>query len=123
MQLRCARNWNNPRLLSEQPGERDLSRCCIFLSCDSAEKINQRLIRLERLRCEAREGAAKIGAVEGRFLVHLPREKTFPEGAVGNEADSEFLKGRYDFLLRSSRPERVFTLKRRERLDCVRATD
>src|ERR1019366_402770 len=40
-----------------------------------------------------------------------------------DKADSEFLKGRYDFLLRSPRPQRVFALQSSDRLDCVCATD
>ena len=66
MQLRGAWDWNNPRLLGQQPGERDLSGCRLLPFGDPAEQINQGLIRLERLRREAREGAAEVGAVEGR---------------------------------------------------------
>src|SRR2546426_7060571 len=123
MQLRGAGDRNNPRLLGQQPGERNLGRCCLFLFCDAAEQINQGLVRLERFRSETREGAAEVGAIEGRFLVHLPREKTLAQRAVRHEADSEFLQGRYHFLLRGSRPQRVFALERSDRLDLVRATD
>ena len=35
---------------------------------------------LERFRREARERAAEVRAVEGRFLVNLPREKTLARG-------------------------------------------
>jgi hypothetical protein len=121
MQLRGARDWNNPRPLSEQPPERDLSRGCLLPFCDAAEEFNQRLVRLERLRREARESAAEVSAVELRVFVDLAREKAFAQRAVGNEADSQFLESRYDFLLRSSGPERVFALKCGERLDgCAR---
>src|ERR1035441_3301589 len=95
MQLRCARDWNNPRLLRQQPSERDLSRRRLLPFSNGAKQINQGLIRLERLRREAREGAAEVGFIEGRFLVHLPREEALAQRAVGNEADSELFKGRY----------------------------
>src|SRR5208282_461444 len=123
MQLRGAWDRNNPRLLGEEPSERDLGRCRILPFCDAAEQINQGLIRLESLRREARQGAAEIGAVEGRVFIDLAREEAFAQRAVGYKADSQFLKGWYHFLLRSPRPQRVFALKSSEGLDCVCATD
>ena len=41
MQLRCARDRNDPWLLCEQPGERDLSRCRLLLFRECPEQINQ----------------------------------------------------------------------------------
>src|ERR687886_543010 len=105
MQLRGAWDRNNPRLLSQQPSDRNLSRCRLLLFCDAAEQINQGLIRLESLWREARQGAAEVGTVEGRFLIHLTREKALAQRAIRDKADSEFLKGRYHFLLRSPRPQ------------------
>src|SRR5881628_2472096 len=45
LKLPGARDWNNPRLLGEQPGKRDLSRCRLLPLPDPAEQINQDLIR------------------------------------------------------------------------------
>ena len=123
MQLRGARDRNNPRLLSEQPDERDLCRGRLLPLGDAAEEGDQGLIRLERLRREPRQRAAEVGAVEGRFLIHLAREKAPAQRAIGNKADSEFLNGRNHFLLRGSRPQRVFALERGDRLDGVSAAD
>ena len=123
MQLRGAWDRNNPRLLRKQPGERDLSRCRLLPFCDAAEQINQGLIRLESLRREARESAAEVGAVESRVFVDLAREEALAQRAVGHEANAEFLEGRNHFLLRGSRPQRVFALESSERLDGVCATD
>src|ERR1019366_8699463 len=108
MQFRSARDGNNPRLLGQQPRQRDLSRRRLLPLTDFAEQINQGLVRFERLRREAREGAAKIGTVKLRVFVNFAREKTLAQRAIGNEANAEFLKGRYHFLLRASRPQRVF---------------
>src|SRR5271157_2284640 len=105
MQLRGAWDRNNPRLLRKQPSECDLSRCRLLPCCNAAEQINQGLIRLESLRREARESAAEVGAVESRVFVDLAREEALAQRAIGNEANSEFLEGRYYFLLRSSRPK------------------
>src|SRR6476620_6197033 len=98
MQLRGAWDWNNPRLLGQQPGERDLSRCRLLPFCDAAEQIDQGLIRLESLRCEARQSAAEVGAVELRVFVDLAREEALTQRAVGDKADSEFFEGRYHFF-------------------------
>src|SRR5437763_16498527 len=96
MQLRGARDRNNPRLLGKQPGERDLSRGRLLPFCDAAEQTNQGLIRLERLRRKATEGAAEVAAVEGGVLVDLARQEALAQRAEGNETNSEFLEGRED---------------------------
>src|SRR2546429_805644 len=123
MQFRGTWNWNDPRLLGQQPRERDLSDGRLLPLTDLAEQINQGLICLERLRRETRKGAAEVGTVEGRFLIHLSREKTLAQRAVSNEADAEFFERRYHFLFRSSRPQRIFALESSNRLDFVCATD
>ena len=123
MQLGGAGNRHNPRLLRQQPCQRDLGRCRLLPLWRCAEQIDQGLVRLERLRRETGERAAEVGAVERRILVHLTREKPFAQGAVGNEPDPEFLEGRYHFLLGRSRPQRIFALESRERLDGVCAAD
>lgn len=61
MQLRGAWNGNNPGLLSQQPGDRNLSLCRILPFGDAAEQIDQRLVRLPRLGREARDGVAEVG--------------------------------------------------------------
>jgi hypothetical protein len=45
-QFGCSRDRNNPRLLRQQPGQRDLSRRRSFLPGDPAEQIDNRLVRL-----------------------------------------------------------------------------
>lgn len=52
MQLRGARNGNDPRLLGEQPGERDLGWSRLFPLANFREQIDQGLVRLQRLGCE-----------------------------------------------------------------------
>src|SRR3981081_3586986 len=101
MQLRGAWDRNHPRLLRQQPRERDLSRCRLLPCCDAAEQINERLIRLESVRREARQGTAEVGAFELRIFVDLPCEKTLAQRAVRYQPDSEFLQGRDHFLFGS----------------------
>src|SRR4029434_10284067 len=123
MQLRGARDWNNPRLLGEQPGKRDLSRCRLLPFRDPAKQINQSLIRFASLRRKARDDVAEVGTVEPSILVDLSREEAFAKRAKWNEADSKFLKSRQHFLLGITVPERIFALEGSDRLDRVCATD
>src|SRR5262245_60785186 len=123
MQLRGARNWRDPRLLGKQPGERYLSRRRLLPFRDLAKQINQGLIRLPSLRRKAREDVAEVGTVERSVFVDLSREEAFPQRAIWNEADSEFLEGRQRFRFRPSRPQRVFALDCSDRLDRMCATN
>ena len=76
MQFGCAWNRNDPRLLGKQPGKLELSRCRLLLLRESAEQINQRLVRFTVLWVKAWDGIAKIRAIELRIFVDLAREKT-----------------------------------------------
>src|SRR5580765_3444745 len=105
-----ARNGHNPRLLRQQPGERDLCRARLLQLAYRTQQIHQPLIRLPGLRREARHDVAEIGAVEGRVLVDLSREEALAERTEGDEPDAEFLERRQQFLLRGSPPQRVFAL-------------
>ena len=80
MQLSGTRNRHDPRLLGKQPGERDLSKRCLLPYCDLAQRIDQRQIRLPRLRRKARDDVAEVGTVERRFLIDLSREEALPRG-------------------------------------------
>ena len=75
-----------------------------------AEQIDQGLIRLQSLRREARQGAAEVGAVEGRVLVDLAREEALAQRAVGHEADAEFLERRDALPSRASRLHSEYSL-------------
>jgi hypothetical protein len=55
---------HDPRLLSQQPGERDLGGCCPLPFRDLAKQVNKDLVRLPRFRREAGNDIAEIGAVE-----------------------------------------------------------
>ena len=61
-----AGDGHDPRLLGQQPGERDLRRRRVLPLGDRAEQIDQGLVRLPRLRREAGDGAADVAAVERR---------------------------------------------------------
>src|SRR5437762_4734395 len=123
MEFRGAWDGNDPRLLREQPCERNLSRCRLLPFCDVANQIDQGLIRFARLRREARESVAEIGTVECSVFVDLSCEKASAQRTVRNKADSEFFECRQYFRFGVSHPQRVFALDRSDRLDCVCAAD
>src|SRR5579859_5060904 len=68
-ELPAARNWNDPRLLSEQPGECDLGWCRSLLFSDPDKQIDDHLVCFPRLRRKTRQAAADINAGEGRVFV------------------------------------------------------
>jgi len=63
MELGGARDRNDPRLLREQPGERNLGGCDLFPSGDFSNEIHERLVRLPRLGREPRHNVPEIGSV------------------------------------------------------------
>src|SRR5215831_15139799 len=84
VELCSARDRRHPRLLSQQPGERDLGGGCTLLFRNAGEQVNQGLIRLQSLRGEAWQSGAEIGAVELRVFIHLASEEAAAERAVRN---------------------------------------
>src|SRR5436190_19272890 len=123
MQLRSAGDRNDPGFLCEQPRERDLRGRRMLPECDSAEQINENLIGLASLRLEARNGVAEVAAVERGVLADRAGQKTLPQRTEGHEADPELLEGRKDLLFGLPPPQRVFALKRRDRLDRMGAAN
>jgi hypothetical protein len=70
MQLRRAGDRHDPRLLRQQPGERDLRRGCLLFVGNALEQVNERLVFLHRLRREARKNLAEVIFAEFGFLRH-----------------------------------------------------
>ena len=118
-QLGRARDRNNPRLLSQQPGECYLSGSRLLPFGELAKQVNKGPVRLPSLWRKARNDVAEVGTVERSVFVDLARQEALAQGAIGNEPNSKFLDRRQHFLLRISEPERVFTLDRGHRLDGV----
>ena len=99
-----AGDGHDPRLLGQQPGERDLGGCRLLPLGDPLQQLDQGLIRLPGLRREARDDVAEVGAVERRVLVDLAREEALAQRAEGDEADPELLERGRQLLFRSSPP-------------------
>src|SRR2546429_5421326 len=92
VQLCGARDWNDPRLLGQQPRERDLGGCRLLPSCDPGQQIDQDQIRPPILRREAWDDVAEVGAIERRVLVDLPREEALAQRTERNEANAQLLE-------------------------------
>ena len=123
MQLRSSGNRDDPRFLSQQPGNRDLRRCSLLLPRNVAEHIHQGLVRFPVLFVETGNDVAKIRAIELRVLVDSASEEAFPERAERDKANPQFLKRRQNLALRLSPPERIFALQCGDWLNGVSKTD
>jgi hypothetical protein len=55
MQLRGARNWDDPGLLPEDPRQCDLGRRCLFPLSNLTDQVDQGLVRPAGLWVEARD--------------------------------------------------------------------
>src|SRR5207245_7173396 len=109
--------------LCEEPGERDLSGCRILLRGECSNQIHKSAICLAGFRREAGETAAIILLVKLRVFRTRPREESLAKRTERNKDDAKFFERGTDFFFRALPPERVFTLTRRHRLNCMCAPD
>src|SRR5271165_4956200 len=100
MQLGRTRNRNDPRLLRQQPGQRDLGRRHLLLFCELANQVHYSLIRLPVFRSKSRNYVAEVRLVELRVFADFAGEETLAQRAEWNEADTEFLERRHHFSFR-----------------------
>src|SRR5947199_1142324 len=119
-----ARNRDNPRLLREQPGERDLRRRRAFPLRDTFHEVDQCHVCRTGVRGEARRYAAKVFRVECRRRVDRSGEKASAQRTARNEADAKLLARRqHAIALRVARPQRILALHGGHRPHRVCATD
>src|ERR1700723_4799349 len=109
--LRRARNWNDPRLLREQPGKGDLSGRGFLLVPERGNHIDQCPICFAILWTEARHRIAEVGTIELGLGVDLSSQETLSKRAERHKADSEFLQGRHHRIFWLSKKQRVFALQ------------
>src|SRR5204863_4311645 len=105
VQLRRAGDRDDPRLLREQPGERDLRGRRVLPLSDALEEVDERAVRRPRAGVgEARHGVAKVAALELGALVDRAGEEPLAERAERDEADAELLERGQDRALRFAPP-------------------
>jgi hypothetical protein len=88
MKFRCSRDRHNPRLLGDQPRQRDLSFGRLLLLCNSAEFIDQRLVSLSSFGRKARNDVTEVCLIELRLVGDRPRQEPLTERAERNESDT-----------------------------------
>src|SRR5579885_165510 len=123
LQLGRAGNRHDPRLLRQQPGQRDLGRRRALALRDSAQQLDQSLVRLARLGRKAGQAVAEVVLAELRVLIDGAGEKASAERTVWYEANAQLLADGQHLPLRFAPPQRILTLQRRHRLYRVRTTD
>src|SRR5204863_1414500 len=111
MTLGRSRDRDDPRLLRQQPRERDLCGRRLLPFGERGQPLDEREIRFPVLRGEARDDIAKVVAVERRRLVNLPRQKALTERAERDEPDAQLLERWQHRLLRFPPPEGVLALQ------------
>ena len=84
-------NRNDPRLLRQQPGERDLRGRRLLPRCDIAEQIDQRLVAFRASGVKRGTMLRKSVLSNVVFASIFAGQEAFAERAEGNEADPEFL--------------------------------
>src|ERR1700759_2306722 len=72
---------DDPGLLRQQPGDRDLRRRRLLARGDLLEQVNQRLIRFHGLRREARKHGAEVVLFELGLLARRAGQDTLAERA------------------------------------------
>src|SRR5687768_14528649 len=105
MYFRCSRNRHYPRLLSEDPGKRDLGWCGVLPLSNYFEQFDKRSVGLPRLRRKTGHGMPKICAVKRCALVDLSGEVALPEWTEGNKADSQLFESWNDLSVRLPPPQ------------------
>src|SRR3954468_10039866 len=124
MQSAGSGDGDDPGLLSEEPGQGDLAGCRALAPGDAGEQVDDRLVVLQGVRCEAGDGAADVVArIEAGRRCDRAGQESLAQRAVRYEADAEFLAGGEDFLLGAAPPQGVLALDGAHGLDGVRAAD
>src|SRR4051794_10375749 len=116
-------NWRDPRLLRQQPRQRNLSQRGLLARSKRFQPVHECDVRLPILFREARHGVAKVGWIECRGLVDCAGQEPLAERAERYKPDAELFECRQNLELRFAPPEGVLALHRRDPLDCMGATD
>ena len=106
---------HDPRLLRQQPGQRDLRGCRVLLLANLCQQVDHGPVRLARLRCEARQGGAEM-SLPPKVVVSsiLPVRKPLPSGLKGTKPiPSSSQVGRH-LVFRDPPPQRIFALYGRD---------
>src|SRR4249920_1136262 len=119
MSFRRSGDGDNPRLLREQPRERDLRWRRLLLLGERLQPRDKSEVRAPVLLAESRNCVSEVSRIEGSGVVDLAGQKPLAERAERHEADAQLFQGRQDLLLRLAPPQGVLALQRGDWLDRV----
>lgn len=107
-----ARDGDNERSPSQQPGQCDLCGGGVLGFGELCEEVNERPVRFQVFRSEAREVGAQIGfGVEPCAGADLAGQVALPEWTPRDEADTQFFTSVEDAVVFGiACPNRVFAL-------------
>ena len=117
MKFGRSRDRHDPRLLCEQPGERDLRRRRAFAFRDSLNQVDQGHIGLACFRRKTRNVVPEIGGIEPGVFVDLPGEEPGAKRTKRHETDTKLFQRRQKLGLRTTPEQRIFALHCCYRLD------
>src|SRR5579864_9093125 len=104
----------------QQPRERELGGRAVLLFSDLRECIGQCQILGKSVALPARIG---VPVIVSRHLPSRTREKSAPQGTIGDESDTKLSAYRQDILLRAAGPERILALQSTDGVNTVSATN
>src|SRR3954467_4656299 len=88
MTLRRSRDRHDPRLLCEEPGQRELRGRRSFPRREGLQPLDEGQVGLAVLLREPRHGVAKIARLERRLVVDRASQKALAKGTERYEADA-----------------------------------
>src|SRR5260370_25635687 len=73
-------DWNNPRLLRQEPCKGNLRRCCVLPFCEPLHRIDDWPVCIQVFRAEARESGSivRLGVgVQPSAAIHFPGQFSY----------------------------------------------
>src|SRR5712692_5547287 len=113
---------NNLFAARQQPGKRELRGRTVFLPGDLLDAPDKLEIALEIFSLEARGIAAVVAGREVLEALDLPRQEAAAQRGVSDKSNAQPAARRQDFGFGVAGPQRIFGLKRRDRVNGRGAT-
>src|SRR6266852_5780377 len=113
---------NNLFAARQQPGKRELRGRAVFLPGDLLDAPDKLEIALEIFSLEARRIAAVVAGRKIFEALDAPRQEAAAQRRIGDKTDAQLAAHRQDFVFGVAGPQRIFGLKRRDRMNGRGAT-
>src|SRR6266849_9186133 len=113
---------NNLFAARQQPGKRELRGRAVFLPGDLLDAPDKLEIALEIFSLEARRIAAVVAGRKIFEAPDAPRQEAAAQRRIGDKTNAQLAARRQDFVFGVAGPQRIFGLKRRDRMNGRGAT-